>query len=319
MKKIVLTLLSVACSAGMMAQMQIDNSDLEQWESVPGGSEPVNWNSFLTASGGLAGMAADQMEESTDVRPGSTGTKSAKIWSRAVVGLVANGNLTLGRINMGNMLADHPDNHNKTIVSDPAFHQVMTDKPDSIVFWVKFTPNGHNENARMKATIHDNYDYKDPEDATSTTHVVGSAVLNYPSTGGEWVRKAAPFEYNGPATDAAFILVTFATNETPGGGKKDDVVWIDDIELIYNELSVDKNELLNAISIYPNPVKETLTIDNVQNSTEYSIHSVLGEVIMTGTLNQFTNKIETSKIQNGVYFLRLSYGQSTRTMRFIKN
>src|SRR5690554_3469797 len=90
-------------AAGLMAsisidQQQIQNGGFENWENVPGGSEPVNWNSFLTAGGFFSNLADNQIEESTDVRPGSTGSKSIKIWSRTPLpGLVANGNLTLGR------------------------------------------------------------------------------------------------------------------------------------------------------------------------------------------------------------------------------
>lgn len=423
-KRLFILGLSIVCLANVKAQMQIDNSDFEQWESVSGGSEPVNWNSFLTASGGLSSFAENQMEESTDVRPGSSGSKSVKIWSRSVnivmTSIIANGNITLGRINMGSPFPTNEANHNYTDRSNPAFHQVMTDKPDSLVFWVKFIPNGHNGNARVKATIHDNYDYRDPEDANAMAHVVGIAELNFPSTNNEWVRKSIPFDYSGPATDAEYILLTFTTNETAGGGKANDVVFIDDVELIYNssepgvcqvptDLAVSNTtgtdadvswtaggdetewkvvygpegfavndyasnadvveetvntptitltnlddeitydvyviavcdtdsesdpagpvkildavssigiETLTEISIYPNPVQATLTIDNVQKETEYAIHSVLGGVIKTGKLSQVTNEIETSTIQKGVYILRLTEGVNTRTLRFIKN
>jgi len=421
MKKCVLILgLSLFSLANVKAQMQIDNSDFEQWKSVSGGFEPVNWNSFLTASGGLTWAADNQLEESSDVRPGSTGTKSARIWSRSAFGVIANGNLTLGKINMGSLTPTGSSNYNWTDTGSPDFHQVMTDKPDSLVFWVKFIPNGHNGNARVKATIHDNYDYRDPEDANAMAHVVGIAELNFPSTNNEWVRKSIPFDYSGPATDAQFILLTFTTSETAGGGKGGDEVFIDDVELIYNssepgvcqvptDLAVSNTtgtdadvswtaggdetewkvvygpegfnvndyasnadvveetvniptitltnlddeitydvyviavcdtdsesdpagpvkildavssigiETLTEISIYPNPVQATLTIDNVQKETEYAIHSVLGGVIKTGKLSQVTNEIETSTIQKGVYILRLTEGVNTRTLRFIKN
>jgi len=320
MKRYLLIITTALLTGFTHGQQQLQNGDFESWEAVPGGSEPVNWNSFLTAGGGLASLAANQIEVSADVRPGSSGVKSVKIWSRVPFPtLIANGNLTLGKINMGSSQATNADNYNRTITTDPAFNQVMQDKPDSIVFWTKFTPNGHSGKARMKATIHDNYDYRDPEDAASMLHIVGTAVDNFPSTNGQWVRKSIPFEYNGPATDAAYVLLTFTTSEVAGGGKKDDFLWIDDVEFIYNELSVDKNQLLNTVSIYPNPVKEVLTISNVQKATNYTIHSVLGEVIMKGELNDFTNKIETNKIQKGVYFLHLTHGEHKRTIRFIKN
>lgn len=417
-KRLFILGLSIVCLANVKAQMQIDNSGFEQWESVTGGSEPVNWNSFLTAGGGLNWAADNQLEESSDVRPGSTGTKSARIWSRNAFGVIANGNLTLGKINMGDLIPTGSSNYNWTDTGSPDFHQVMTDQPDSLVFWVKFTPNGHSGNARVKATIHDDNDYRDPENTAAANYVVGVAELNFPSTNNEWVRKSIPFDYSGPATDAQFILLTFTTSETAGGGKGGDEVFIDDVELIYNsnpaceeptnlivnnatgteaevewtaggdetewkvvygpegfnvndyasnadvveetvntptitltnlddEITYDVyviaicdldsesspagpvkvsegsssifTEALTEVSIYPNPVQEFLTVDNVQKETEYSIHSVLGSVIESGTLTQITNKIETSTIQNGVYFLRLSQGENTRTVRFIKN
>nr|WP_299207084.1 T9SS type A sorting domain-containing protein [uncultured Brumimicrobium sp.] len=319
MKKSILIIAAGLMASISIAQQQIQNGGFENWENVPGGSEPVNWNSFLTAGGGLVWAAQNQIEESTDVRPGSTGSKSIKIWSRSTLGIVANGNITLGKINMGSTSPNDPDNYNRSITADSDFSQELTDSPDSLVFWVKFIPNGHSGNARVKATIHDNYDYRDPEDAASSNHVVATAVLNYPSTGGNWVRKSIPFDYSGPATDGAYILITFTTSETAGGGKKDDVVFIDDVELIYNPLSTDNQETLSSISIYPNPVKDVLTIDNVEKNTQYSIHSVLGEVVLSGKLNETTNKIETSKIQNGVYILRMVNEGNTRTVRFVKN
>lgn len=235
MKKIFTLVITLTASMALNAQTQIGNPGFENWESVSGGSEPVNWNSFLTASGSLTSFSANQIDESSDARPGSSGSKSVRVWSRhiSLVNVVANGNITLGRINMGSSTASSSSNYNKSIISDANFSEVMTERPDSIVFWVKFTPNGHNGNARMKATIHDNYEYRDPEDAAAMPHVLGIAELNYPSTGGQWVRKSVPFNYTGPATSANFILLTFTTNENPGGGAGNDQVWIDDVELVY--------------------------------------------------------------------------------------
>lgn len=236
MKRILLITLIFSGINFSFGQQQIGNSDFENWEAVAGDEEPVNWNSFLTAQGTWSGAAANQIESSSDVRPGSTGTKSCRIWSRDAIFTIANGNVTLGRINMGSTSPTNPANHNISLTANPDFSETLTDQPDSIVFWAKFTPNGGSGNARMKATLHDTYDYRDPEDAAASTHVIATAVLNYPSTGGNWVRFSVPFNYSGPACGNTHILVTFTTNETPGGGDEDDQVWIDDVELIYSGL-----------------------------------------------------------------------------------
>ncbi len=224
---------SALLAGNISAQTQIGNSGFETWEAVASNFEPTNWNSFLSAQGTFVGFAANQIEESSDVRPGSTGVKSARIWSRnAGFGVIANGNMTLGRINMGSTTASNPANHNLSLTADPTFSEALTDTPDSIVFWVKYNAASGSSLARMKASLHDTYDFRDPEDAASTPHKVATAELNFAPTG--WVRKSVPFDYVGPATANTFILLTFASNATPGGGAADDEVFIDDVQLIYN-------------------------------------------------------------------------------------
>src|SRR5690554_1691212 len=97
--KTIVTLLYTSLIFIAFSQQQIPNSNFEQWEDISGGlagQEPINWNSFMTAGGDLTQFAGIQIEASSDKRPGSSGTKSAKIWSRSVLEINANGNVTLG-------------------------------------------------------------------------------------------------------------------------------------------------------------------------------------------------------------------------------
>lgn len=50
------------------------------------------------------------------------------------------------------------------------------------------------------------------------------------------MRIAQAFDYNGPATSPSYILINLTTNGTPGGGSDHDSLWVDDIEMIYNQL-----------------------------------------------------------------------------------
>lgn len=218
-----------------LTQTQIGNSGMETWTNLSVSTEePMNWNSFLSGQGGLVGFASQQVQRSTIVRAGATGTYSARIWAKSTLGIVANGNLTLGRINMGSSTPSSSSNYNLSLQADANFSEAITDRPDSIVFWVRYTQAGGGvQNARMHAILHDNYDLRDPIDANSVPHVVAEATLNYPATAGAWVRKSVPFVYSGAATTVSYILVTFSTNQTPGGGAANDEVLIDDVELIY--------------------------------------------------------------------------------------
>ncbi len=215
---------------------QIPNSDFELWENVASAQEPNNWNSFLTAQGTWSGFAQNQLVSSTDVRPGSSGTKSAKLNALSIVGTLANGTLTLGRINMGSTTPASVDNYNISLTADGNFSEAFTATPDSIVFWAKYIPGAGSatDQARMKASFHGNFNCKDPEDAASTAQVDGTCIRNFNGTNNQWVRFSTPVDYSGVLTSHSYVLITFATNKTPGAGNAGDLLYIDDLEMIYN-------------------------------------------------------------------------------------
>lgn len=226
------------------AQQQPTNGGFENWDNIGSDNrEPSNWNSFKTADCHLGAFTCPfamerRLDRETDIRPGSAGEYSVRIFSTSAVGIIANGNLTTGMINMGSISPSDPSNHNYTRRDDANFNMPFTNIPDSLVVWVKFNAANSGSLARISTSIHDDYNYRDPEDATASSHVVGKATLNYPPTNGEWVRKSIPFDYNFPANDAQYVLITFTTNMTPGGGDENDEVFIDDLEFIYNPNTV---------------------------------------------------------------------------------
>lgn len=306
MKKHLLSLLFIGTLTFNWAQTQIGNSNFETWENVSDGQEPTNWSSFLSATGAMSWAASDQCESSADIRPGSTGTKSLKIFSLDVFGVIANGNCTVGRINMGSADPSNANNYNSSITTDTQYSEVMTDSPDSVVFWAKFAPNSGNttDSARISAIIHDNFAFRDPIDANSQSHVVATAIKNFAKTDGNWVRIAVPFDYSGPATTPAFILLTFATNKTPGGGEGDDQLWIDDMELIYNPGTANVNELTSDFQVVNQNGKISfLTKNNLQGDVE--IYSTSGALVTTGTTSQ-TFDMATK----GVFVVRIQSGLS---------
>lgn len=260
------------------SQQQIGNSDFEAWESTsPELHEPVNWNSFKTATGSWNSFAGQQLDWSTDVRPGSSGTKSAKIWSRdAGFGVVANGNMTLGRIEMGSTTASSTSNYNYSNTGDVNFSEAFTNIPDSIVFWVKYTPVvvGTNE-ARGSIVLHNNTNnYKDPNDVAGT-NTVATAILNFSTTNGLWVRKSVPFTYVGTPGSTAFILATFTTNKTPGGGTANDELLIDDVQLIYNPVNqaVVANDDV-AFTFEDTPVDISVLDNDIDPENDFDVSSL---------------------------------------------
>tara|TARA_R110002072_G_scaffold302402_2_gene485134 strand:- start:1804 stop:2877 length:1074 start_codon:yes stop_codon:yes gene_type:complete len=316
MNKILLFTFASCISSFSFAQMQIGNSDMENWETVASDQEPVNWNSFLTATGAFAGFAANQIESSTDVRPGSAGSTSCRIWSRSAFTIIANGNVTLGRIEMGSITPTSASNYNYSVTADSDFSETLTDTPDSIVFWAKFTPINGGDNARMKATLHTANDYRDPEDAASAAYVVATAVLNFPSTNDAWTRFAVPFNYSGPATVNTNILVTFTTNELAGGGADGDEVLIDDIELIYNPtVGLDESSSNIITSVSMDNEKNVLHVQSSEIvNGEYEIYNTQGKLVQSGAIAK-----ELSFEKNaGMYFVVLNADNKKFNFKILK-
>jgi len=296
MKKITLNILLFS-SLSVFAQQQIGNSNMESWENVGQSTEePTNWNSYKTAIGGLSSFGSQQLEQSTSIRSGSSGSFCARIFSKSALGVVANGNLTLGQINMGSSTASSPNNYNFSKITDENFSEALTNRPDSLVFWVKYTPISSSSNARVHAILHDSYEFRDPIDANSTAHTVARAELNYGTTEGNWVRKSVPFVYEGPATIVEYILVTFSTSSTPGGGSANDEVLLDDIELIYNPVGLNE-QVANSFKAYYSDANG-LTIKGADAT--YELINLAGTSEKVGDLNTLNGL----SLNTGIYFLK---------------
>jgi hypothetical protein len=215
---------------------QILNGGFECWEGSGKELEPCHWNSYMSADGsGLAFMAgkAQQVDSSSDVRPGSDGRYSVCVYARSVLGVVANGNLTTGRVYIGSTSVQSKDNFNFSACSLPDFHQSLTAKPEAIRFWAKFDCPDAAQYARMSAIIHDLYDYRDPEVDEEASHAVGKAVLEFTAKSGGWYCYTVPFEYGNPTNQPKYILISFTTNRDAGKGSGKDRLYLDDVELLY--------------------------------------------------------------------------------------
>lgn len=240
MKRILLSLSLLTLTLQASAQTQIQNSNFEQWENLGQNSvEPLNWNSFMNADiGSFFGsglVPGKQVDRSPLKRPGSTGTYSAKIWARSILGIPANGNITIGKINVGSASASDASNHNKTVLGDASFSEAFTDTPDSLVVWVRYKPNNINAGfeARVSCAIHTNTAFRDPNDLTNNTMSKAIAQKNIPYSGGGWQRISIPFVNVNASLTSAYIITTFTTNKTPGVGDVGDSLFVDDMELIY--------------------------------------------------------------------------------------
>ena len=141
---------------------QFDNRGFEQWttRNENAVSEPVHWHSGGTATGTWSGFLSSQIEQSSQTRPGTTGSKSVRVFPDSVLGITANGTLTNGRINAGSMSATGSGNYNYTQRSESAFNTPINQLPDSLSVWVCFRSQSTTDKAQVKAVVHGNADYK---------------------------------------------------------------------------------------------------------------------------------------------------------------
>jgi hypothetical protein len=300
MKKFTFLYLSLAFSFAQ-AQQQIGNSNLESWDNVGQSTEePTNWNGFKSAQGSFTSFGSQQVQRSTSIRSGATGAYCARVWSKSTLGIIANGNMTLGRINMGSTTANDPGNYNVSLTADANFSEALTSAPDSLVFWVKYTATNASDSARVHAILHDTYDLRDPLDANSLPHIVARAERNYAKTSGSWTRISVPFNYvsGAPAPTPAFLLLTFTTNKIPGGGLANDEVLVDDIELIYNStIGIETIDSQKEFTAYYSTETGIVLLGSATNVT---IVTMEGKILSHGSID----KLNGTKLNSGVYFIQ---------------
>jgi hypothetical protein len=89
---------------------------------------------------------------------------------------------------------------------------------------------------------------------------------------------------------------------------------------VENTLSVNSfDELVNKISIYPNPAQAEINFKsniNFNKNANYSVVDISGKVVMTGKLTD--KKVDVSNLKTGLYFVNLDVDGTKQTLKFIK-
>ncbi len=283
---------------------QFDNRGFEEWttRNEKAVSEPIHWHSGGTATGTWSGFLSNQIEQSSHTRPGTTGSKSVRVFPDSVLGITANGTLTNGRINAGSMSATGSGNYNYTQHSESAFNTPINQLPDSLSVWVCFRSQSTTDKAQLKAVVHGNADYKIIANGTeepANMHVA-TAVSSFTRTSTAngaytWRRLSIPFSNNGPCTDIHYILLAATTNEIPGTGSTNDDLFVDDVLLIYDptlrleQLASNEYAINSTINIH-----FTLTGTMSPENLNASANQVIAQ--LSDASGDFSNPIELGRV-----------------------
>ena len=244
--------------------------------------EPNYWHSFMSASGPLVYFAGYNPVafKCDEVRPGSTGKHSLMLKSYNAFIAIANGTITTGRMNTGDVIASNTDanyawsdmsNTDKDAHGDP-FYATLYSLPDAMKVWLKFkqaTANAEHPYATATAIINDGTEFHEPAPSkTVYTNVVGEARnAKIAETGDEWKEFTIPFTYDAFAqygAKAKSVLVTLSTNADAGQGSDGDLLYVDDLSFVYNAG-------LKAITLTADN-GEVFTVNNVNSETkEYTV------------------------------------------------
>lgn len=217
---------------------QMPGRDFENWRKVSDklGSEPDGWHSFATAGGDgiLASLA--KAEQVTKDEKGYLGN-CAVIKSRKITLVTANGTLTNGRMIAGSADASDTKNHAESNTSNGSdYYTNFFGNPDAVEVWVKYKDNGNGTKASISAAITDGTFYQEPwSSKTQPENLIGRANKTDIAPTSKWTKVTVPFEYYETGKATKSILVTMSTSATPGAGKGNEQLYVDELNFVYNK------------------------------------------------------------------------------------
>lgn len=96
--------------------------------------------------------------------------------------------------------------------------------------------------------------------------------------------------------------------------------YIDDVSLTPCTTGIEEQNESAAIKIYPNPVKDELTVSSnlFGEKTEIIITDVLGKEIYRNQITGSNFKFQVSNFQPGIYFIEINNGKNVYRKKFLK-
>jgi len=85
-------------------------------------------------------------------------------------------------------------------------------------------------------------------------------------------------------------------------------------------MAIEERNIINIITIYPNPANEKITIENSSqnNNATISIFNNEGQLVLQQTTHQAKTEIAVSTFANGLYFVKVNNESGIAVKRFIK-
>ncbi len=90
---------------------------------------------------------------------------------------------------------------------------------------------------------------------------------------------------------------------------------------IYGEenLSVDDNQLINTVTLLPNPAIDVITISNATfNLNRFEIYNIDGKLVRNNTINATSTSVDIASLAKGIYLVKIYAEQGVITKKLLK-
>ena len=96
----------------------------------------------------------------------------------------------------------------------------------------------------------------------------------------------------------------------------EDQLYVDNILV---DLALANNSFNStSISVYPNPVKDILNINYTENISKIQVYNLLGQEVLTKSVNNTQNQLDMSTLVQGAYLVKITSNDLVKTMKVIK-
>jgi hypothetical protein len=262
--------------------------DFETWNTVTS-EEPDKWNSFnyICPTGNYSAV------KSSDSYEGS--------WAMKLKNVIILSGDTMGYLTNGKFGNNGPEGG-----------MPISQNPNLITGYYKYAPVGLD--TALAAVFLYRYDVANDSTITLETEMIQLPPVT------TYTPFSIPVLYNAlPLADTIGIIFAagnFNGNYVGVGSE----LYLDNLEIFYNPVSVNENETENNISVFPNPGNGIFNIDKGNTQPVYlELYNENGEKVYSETLNNsgVLNTLNLSKLAKGIYYLKISTADKTFSKKLI--
>ncbi len=73
-----------------------------------------------------------------------------------------------------------------------------------------------------------------------------------------------------------------------------------------------------SFKVYPNPVKDRLTLSYTENMTDIAVFNLLGQQVLSKKINATESQIDMSALAGGTYLVKVNVGNQVKTLKIVK-